>query len=226
MAYKKNCICNHIHLCNPRQAFFGVTLYKPVIAESDFIVEPTINTFLRILDPADNSTGGGSASAVAGGMAAALAAMVARLSMGKPGMEPDAFYRPIIDEAEDLSRRLLQGARRDSESFDAVMAAFRLPKTSEKERAARQEAVAEAMLQATRIPLENAESCRRVIERCRTLTGRSNPNAQSDLECALYLARAGLDGCLSNVAINLPKIKDANQVQRIQSQAERLKRLD
>ena len=159
-------------------------------------------------------------------MAAALAAMVARLSVGKPGLEPADYYQPIIDEAEGLSRRLLEGARRDSESFDAVMAAFRLPRTSEKEREARHAAVSEAMLQATRIPLQNAEGCRRAIELCRTLAGRSNPNARSDLECALYLARAGLEGCLANVAINLPSIKDANQVHRIQSQAEQLKRLD
>lgn len=178
------------------------------------------------MDPADNSTGGGSASAIAGGMAAALAAMVARLSMGKPGLEPDDYYRPIIDEAEALSQRLLQGACRDSESFDAVMAAYRMPKASEPERAARQRAVSEAMLRATEIPLANAEGCRRVVELCERLKDRSNPNARSDLECAFHLARAGLGGCLDNVAINLPNVKDANQVQRIQSHAEHLGRLE
>jgi formiminotetrahydrofolate cyclodeaminase len=189
-------------------------------------VEHTIKTFLRILDPADNSTGGGSASAIAGGMAAALAAMVARLSVGKSGLETADYYQPIIDEAETLAQRLLQGARRDSESFDAVMAAFRMPKASETERAARQMAVSEAMLRATDIPLANAEGCRRVVELCGKLKNRSNPNARSDLECAFHLARAGLSGCLDNVAINLPGIKDANQVQRIQSQVEQLRRMD
>jgi formiminotetrahydrofolate cyclodeaminase len=191
-----------------------------------FIVEQTLNTILRILDPADNSTGGGSASAVAGAMAAALAAMVGRLTIGKPGMESEDYYRPIIAEAEELSLRLLQGARLDSESFDAVMAAYRMPKISEPERTARQRAVSEAILQATNIPLANAEDCRRVFELCNQLWDRSNPKARSDLECAFHLARAGLSGCLDNVAINLPNIKDESQIQRIQSRAEHLRRLE
>jgi methenyltetrahydrofolate cyclohydrolase len=190
------------------------------------IVEQTIKTILRILDPADNSTGGGSASAVAGAMAAALAAMVGRLSIGKPGMEPEDYYRPIITEAEELSGRLLQGARRDSESFDAVMAAYRMPKASDPEQEARQKAISEAILQATEIPLANAEDCRRVVELCHQLWDRSNPNARSDLECAFHLACAGLKGCLDNVAINLPNIKEPNQVQRILSHAEHLRRLE
>jgi len=187
-------------------------------------MEQSLHTILRILDPADNSTGGGSASAVAGAMAAALAAMVGRLSIGKPGMEPEDYYRPIIAEGEELSGRLLQGARRDSESFDDVMAAYRMPKTSDQERTARQKAVSEAILQATEIPLANAVDCRRVLELCNRLWDRSNLNARSDLQCAFHLARAGISGCLDNVAINLPGLKDENQIQRIQLRVEELRR--
>lgn len=189
-------------------------------------MEADLKAFLRVLDPSDNSTGGGTASAVAGAMAAALAAMVARLSVGKPGLEPAAYYQPIMEEAESLSRRLFQGGREDSESFDAVRAALQMPKASEPEQAARRAALAAAMLRATEVPLANAAGCRRVIELSRMLRGRSNPNAASDLECALFLARAGLDGCLANVAINLPGLKDAGHVNRITSQAEELGRPD
>jgi methenyltetrahydrofolate cyclohydrolase len=189
-------------------------------------MEDNIKSFLRVLDPTDNSTGGGTASAIAGAMAASLAAMVARLSIEKPGMESVHYYQAIIDEAEILSRRLFQGARQDSESFDAVMVALRMPKSSEDEQAARQTSIAKVILHATEVPLSNAEGCRRVIELSKKLKGRSNPNAGSDLECAFFLAQAGLNGCLANVAINLPKIKHANQVQRIKSQAEQIRRMD
>lgn len=189
-------------------------------------MEANLKSFLRVLDPSDNSTGGGTASAIAGAMAAALAAMVARLSIGKPGLEPAPYYQPILDEAESLSRSLFQGAREDSESFDAVRAALQMPKGSEPERGARQAAIAAAMLRATEVPLSNARGCRRAIELSRMLSGRSNPNAASDLECAFFLAQAGLDGCLANVSINLPSIKDADHVRRIKSQAEELARTD
>ena len=88
-------------------------------------------SFLKVLDPADNSTGGGTASAVAGAMAAALVGMVARLSIGKKGMEPESFYQPIVDEAERLKRALFSGGNRDSLAFEQVQAAFRKPRETQ-----------------------------------------------------------------------------------------------
>ena len=169
--------------------------------------------FLKVLDPADNSTGGGTASAVAGAMAAALVAMVARLSVGKEGMEePDSFYTALGASAETLSKQLFDGGRQDSQAFEAVRNAFRLPKQSEEEKARRREAIQAAWIQASRVPLANAERCSQVLDLGEQLRGRSNPNAASDLACAIVLARAGLLGCLENVEINLPAIKETHVV--------------
>lgn len=167
-----------------------------------------VTAFLKVLDPADNSTGGGTASAVAGAMAAALVAMVARLSVGKEGMEPDSFYAELGASAETLSAELFKGGGEDSQAFEAVRHAFRLPKGSDDEKSVRREAIQAAWVHAARVPLANAERCRQVLELGKQLRGRSNPNAASDLACAIYLARAGLLGCLENVEINLPAIKD------------------
>lgn len=167
-----------------------------------------VEAFLRVLDPTDSSTGGGTASAVAGAMAAALVAMVARLSIGKDGLETEAFYRELGAEAQVLSDELLDGGREDSEAFAAVRAAYRLAKHTDEERTVRRQAIQRAMIEATRVPVANMERCWRVLELAMQLRGRSNPNAASDLQCALHLARAGLLGCADNVEINLPAIRD------------------
>ena len=165
--------------------------------------------FLRVLDPADNATGGGAASAVAGAMGAALVGMVARLSVGKKNMpEPDSFYQDIDRRAQELAAALMAGSNQDSAAFDRVMAAFRMPKSTDEEKAARRAAIQQATIQATEIPLQNAENCARVLQLAAQLKDRSNKNAASDLECAVYLATAGLKGALSNAEINIPGIKD------------------
>ena len=100
------------------------------------------DAYLRVLDPGDNATGGGAASAVAGAMGAGLVGMVARLSVGKKNLpEPDSFYEDADEKAQALVARLLNGSNEDSAAFDRVMAAFRMPKGSDEERAARSEAI-------------------------------------------------------------------------------------
>jgi formiminotetrahydrofolate cyclodeaminase len=188
-------------------------------------MDENVEAFLRLLDPADNSTGGGTASAVAGAMAAALVAMVARLSIGKEGLEAKSFYLGLSAEAEALSGQLLDGGREDSDAFVAVLSAYRLAKDTDEEKSARREAIQRAMLQAARVPLANMERCWRVLELAMQLQGRSNPNAASDLDCALHLARAGLLGCADNVEINLPAIEDQEAAGELAEQARSLKAL-
>lgn len=171
-------------------------------------MDERLKAFLRVLDSTDTSTGGGTASAIAGAMAAALVAMVARLSIGKEGMEDEVFYSRIVQEAESLAKALFAGGCQDSQAFGRIREAHRLPKESKAEKATRREAIQQAWLQATRIPLENAERGWQTLELAHALTGCSNPNTASDLECAQHLARAGILGCLSNVKSNLPFIQD------------------
>ncbi len=188
-------------------------------------MEENLKAFLRVLDPADNSTGGGTASAVAGAMAAALCAMVARLSIGKKGMQPEAFYRPLVEEGERLAKELMDGGREDSLAFDRVREVYRLPKDGQAQQAERKAAIAAAMLHATRVPLAGARGCARVLELCQALAGRSSPNAGSDLGSARALAAAGLAGCLANVEINLPGVAGGEAKVEIEQEAARLSAL-
>lgn len=184
---------------------------------------PGSEAFRRILDPADNTTGGGAAAALAGAMAAALLAMVARLSAGRGLSKPDTFYTTVADEAEEIARQLLAGADADARAFDAVSAAYRLPKSSEAQRSARSLAIQSALVHATHVPLTNAEHCQRVLQLCRMLWDHCNPNVASDLECAELLAQAGQQGCLSNVETNLRSIKDAEIHAELTRRVERLR---
>jgi len=166
-------------------------------------------TMLKLLDPADNTTGGGSAAALAGAMAAALVAMVCRLSADMASTEDLPDYAALAKTAENLSRDLLLGATQDGQAFESVGRALRMARVTERDQATRRAAIDEAWQHATEVPLANADGCRQVLTCGTRLRGRSNPQTASDLSCALLLARAGLLGCLANVAINLPHVKDA-----------------
>ncbi len=179
-----------------------------------------VDAFLRVLDATDNSTGGGTASSVAGAMAGGLAAMVARLSMGKKDLSPREHYEAIAADAENLSAALFDGGHEDAAAFDKVSAAYRLPKDTDEDKAARSRSIQEAMIHAAEVPLANAERCSRVLKICRSLEESYNTNAASDLECAGYLARAGLKGCVANVKINLPYIKDPEVCNQIEHKLE------
>jgi len=182
-----------------------------------------LQAFLKVIDPDDNATGGGTASAVAGAMAAGLVGMVARVSKGKPDLETDEFYDTIDTAAQDLTRALMQGGREDSEAFGAVMRSFTLPKCTDDEKAARTAAIRNAMVEATRVPLENAERCVRVLELAGRLSTKFNENAASDLACARSLACTGAEGCLENVEINLPGVKDYEARAEFEAQSNQLR---
>ena len=173
-------------------------------------MQENINAFLRVLNASDNSTGGGTASSVAGAMAAGLAAMVARLSMDKKDLAPTQTYQSVATEAEMLSAELFKGGHEDAAAFDRVSTAYKMPKDTAEAKTARSQAIQSAMRHAAEVPLSNAGRCARVLELCNSLKNSFNTNAASDLDCGIYLATAGLKGCAANVRINLPYIKDEN----------------
>ncbi|HUF36977.1 MAG TPA: cyclodeaminase/cyclohydrolase family protein [Anaerolineales bacterium] len=166
-----------------------------------------------VLDPEDNITGGGAASAIAAAMAAGLVGLVARVSIGKRNMvEPDAVYREIDARAQELAAGLVAGSNADSAAFGKVMDAYRMPRDTDGEKAARSRAIQDTTAGATDVPLANAALGLQVLEQAARLEGRSNTNTASDLECAIFLAVAGVRGVLSNAAINIEGMTDPAQV--------------
>jgi formiminotetrahydrofolate cyclodeaminase len=172
-----------------------------------------LKAFEGVLDPEDNITGGGAASAIASAMAAGLVGLVARVSIGKKNMAlADEDYREIDARSQELVQALAAGSNADSSAFGKVMDAYRLPRETDEEKAARSAAIQEATAGATDVPLANAAHGLQVLDLAARLEGKSNVNALSDLECAVFLARAGVQGALSNAEINIEGLTDPAQV--------------
>ncbi len=153
--------------------------------------------------------GGGTVAAVVGAMASCLATMVANLTLGKKKYAAaEAAMREIKAKAEPLRRELLALGRADAESFDAVLEAGRLPQGTPAETAAREAALAAANLGAARVPLRTAEACLEVLRLAGIAAKSGNPNAVTDAGVAGLLARAGGEGALYNVEINLKSVPE------------------
>ena len=154
--------------------------------------------------------GGGSVSALAGALGAALAGMVANLTHGKPGFEERrAELEQIAQRGQELKDALVAAVDEDTQAFNAVIAAMRLPKDSDEQKAARAAAIQDGYRRATEVPLRTAELCVAALALCRQVAERGNPASISDAGVGALMARAGALGAIDNVAINLPSITDA-----------------
>ena len=152
----------------------------------------------------DPTPGGGSAAALAGAAGAALVTMVCRMPKTRTG---DPGERTRLDDAlapvAEAGSRLRRLVDEDTAAYDAVIAAYRLPKGSEEEKVVRKRAVRAALAHATDVPLRTAEACVAVLSAAGVAAADGNPNAASDALTAAALAWAGLRGAAENVRINL-----------------------
>lgn len=169
--------------------------------------------------------GGGTAAALAGAMGAALAEMVAGLTLSKEKyVDAHDVVRPIAGAARRTRAELLRLADKDSESYDRVLAARRLPKETEEERAERSRQIAAANRHAAEVPLQTAREAARLLHHIPTLAAKGNPNAASDAGAAALLLAAAVEGALLNVAINLDGAGDPAFAEELRSESSRLGR--
>ena len=151
--------------------------------------------------------GGGSISALAGSLAAALTEMVAGLTIGKKKYaEVEEEMKAAIEPMHAICEHLLDDIKRDSESFDLYMQA--LTKETEEEKAARQEAMQNGLKAAVAVPLSVAKRAYEIMPYAEVMVTKGNKTAVTDALVATMMARTAVLGALFNVKINLESIKD------------------
>lgn len=172
--------------------------------------ELAIDAFLEKLASSAPEPGGGAAAALVGAAGAALVSMVANLTAGR---EKFASVQAEMERARaraDALRAALLGAMdRDAEAFRTVMAAFKMPRETEEQKAARRQATQDALRAASSIPAEVVALCEDLASWSRVAAERGNPQVISDAAVAAVLADAAAQSAALNVRINVASITDA-----------------
>lgn len=175
------------------------------------LIDHTVKGFVEVLASDAPAPGGGSVSALCAANGAALTAMVARLTLGKKKYEASAdLMNEVIPAATALQQELTAAIDKDTDAFNLVSAAFKMPKETDDEKKARSAKIAEGMVVSTKVPLETMELSLKTLQITHKMLGNFNTNAASDLGVAALNLSAAVRGAWLNVLINLGSLKDAD----------------
>ena len=188
--------------------------------------------FLEKLASNAPTPGGGGGAAMAGALAVALASMVGNLTVGKEKFaQYEAEVQELLTKADALRLELLNLVNTDAEVFNSFMTCYRLPKATEEEKQARNQAIQNAAKEAADVPMKIAEDCVEVMKLAERIAIIGNPGAITDAAVSSIMARAALRSAMYNVVVNLKLIKDEayNQamyakIEAMQNEAEALEK--
>jgi len=187
------------------------------------LTDKSVRDLLAAFRSPDPAPGGGSASALAGAVGSALLAMVAGLPHPRAAA-PEHIER--LTDAGGKTARLSEDLSvlidRDSDAYISVIAAYKLPKSTDGEKQQRSARIQDALGEATAVPLEVMRQCAAAIEHAAPVAAYGNRNAASDVQVALELLLAGLRGARLNVEINLESLKDQQRVADVRAEVDRL----
>lgn len=173
------------------------------------LIDLKVKEYLDILRSDEPAPGGGSVSALAGAQGAALMGMVCDLTTSK---EKYAEHHEVCKvakvKADLLYKGFAEGVDRDTEAYNLVSAAFKMPKETDEEKAARKKAIADGTLEATKIPFSVMKMADEGLELAQEMMGHTNSNTASDFGVAILNLMACMKGAWLNVKINLPGVKD------------------
>jgi glutamate formiminotransferase/formiminotetrahydrofolate cyclodeaminase len=180
----------------------------------------SLSGFVGSVASAVPTPGGGSVAAHAGALAAALAQMVAGLTVGKKKYAAvDAEMRDLAVRAAGLGNTLSALVARDASAYAIVAAAYKLPAESAEQQREKTSKIDEALLHAAEVPLETARACAEVAELALAVAERGNTNAASDAGVAALLSEAGCVGASYNVRINVGSLSDKSRGASLSTQA-------
>ena len=185
------------------------------------LTELTLKDFISKVISNDPVPGGGSVSALNGALAAALSAMVANLTVGrKKYAEVNDLMQELSTRFEKLSQKLIEDVDRDSDAYNRVFAAFKLPKETDEEKQLRSEAIQKETKYAAQVPMEVARAVYEVLPQIDAIAQKGNSNAVTDACVSMMCARTAILGALLNVRINLTSIKDEAFVNAMREEAD------
>ena len=187
------------------------------------LTDLTSKDFLTALASSAPAPGGGGGAAMAGALAAALASMVANLTIGKEKFAAqECEVKALLQEAEQVRQDLLALVEDDAAVFNSFMACYKLPKTTDAEKAVRTAAIRKAAKQAAEVPLAIARASYKVLQLAHRLVIIGNPGVITDGACSALLARAALRCAEYNVRINLGLTKDEAYNEQVAAELNKL----
>jgi formiminotetrahydrofolate cyclodeaminase len=187
------------------------------------VTDGSVEKFLDDLASGNPTPGGGSAAAIMGAMGAALVSMVCNVTIGKKGYEGvEAEMRAVLHEAEKVRRRLTAMVAEDIAAFDSILAAYKLPKASDDDKARRGVAIQAGLRRATEVPLDCARVCGEVVALSRRASEHGYLNVISDGGVGVLAGFTGLRSAALNVYINAPALKDREFAERAVAELEKL----
>ncbi len=208
---------------NPREKVIEYLLEDAQNEGVNKLVDLTVKGFAHETSRESPAPGGGTISAYMGALGAALGTMVANLSSHKPGWDDQwEKFSQWADKGQELMAELLHLVDEDTEAFNRIMAAFGLPKKTDEDKAARSQAIQEATLYATEVPLHTMQASFRAFDICRAMAEEGNPNSVSDAGVGALAARAAVLGAGLNVKINAGSLKDREVADKLIAEANEL----
>lgn len=190
------------------------------VAGATPLVDCTVRDFVDETSVDSPVPGGGSVAALMGSLACALGSMVANLTVGKKGYkEFDEEMKTVAAAAQPHKDAFLKAVDDDSNAFDRVMEAMRLPKKTDDDKRHRLEMIELATKNAVEVPLSVLKRCGDAIELIETVAKNGNKNSISDAGVAALCLRAAASGAELNVLINLPGLNDKEYVEKTRREA-------
>lgn len=187
------------------------------------LVKQNIKMFLDELASSSPAPGGGSVAALSGALGAALSSMVCNLTIGKEGYETvQDEIKELVEKSEELRKDLTDLIDRDTDAFNEVMKALKMPKETDDQKEHRRQAMQTALKHAAEVPLETARKCTKVLDVARIVAEKGNKNSISDAAVSALMAQTGVQAAMLNVRINLSSIKDPEYVQQVTTELHEL----
>ena len=206
--------------------------FKPEEKVIEYMIEETgplasmkIKSFLSELASSSPAPGGGSVAALSGALGAALTSMVCNLTIGKEKyFKVQDEIKDVLQKSEEIRKNLMDLIDKDTDAFNEVMKAFKMPKVTEEEKKIRSKSIQEGYKTAAKVPLETARFCEKILDLAVIVAEKGNENSITDSAVSALMAKAGVESAILNVKINIGSIKDEKFVEKISSELSKLHR--